>query len=63
MPDKKRGLAFGLFYTGYGCGWLVGSIAVGLLYEHSHTAVVIFAVAAQILSLPILLIAGNRRNA
>ncbi len=61
LPEKKRGLAFGLFYAGYGLGWLVGSVAVGLLYQRSHVALVAFAVAAQLLSLPLFVI-GHRHQ-
>jgi MFS family permease len=64
LPQHKRGLAFGLFYTGYGCGWLVGSTATGLLYEHSHAGLAAFAMAAQLGSLPFFLFAYHRqRNA
>jgi MFS family permease len=63
LPEHKRGFAFGLFYTGYGCGWLVGSTAVGLLYEKNHVAVIAFAVAAQLLSLPLFVAAGRRQKA
>src|SRR5262249_20652438 len=38
LPEGKRNFAFGLFYLGYGGGWLVGSVVTGLLYEHSRTA-------------------------
>jgi hypothetical protein len=62
LPEHKRGLAFGLFYTGYGCGWLVGSTATGLLYEHSHTGLVAFAVIAQLASLPIYLLAHRKQH-
>jgi len=62
LPEHKRGLAFGLFYTGYGCGWLVGGVAVGLLYEHSHAAVVGFAMAAQLASLPLFVLAGRQQR-
>jgi len=62
LPEHKRGLAFGLFYTGYGCGWLFGSIAVGLLYEHSHGALVAFAVVAQLVSLPFFLLASRHHR-
>src|SRR4029453_4459600 len=27
LPEGQRNLAFGLFYAGYGVGWLLGSIA------------------------------------
>ncbi len=52
LPEGRRSLAFGLFYAGYGCGWLLGSIAIGMLYEHSRTALMIVAAAAQLASLP-----------
>jgi MFS family permease len=57
LPEGKRNLAFGLFYAGYGVGWLVGSVATGLLYEQSRVAVVAFAIVAQLASLPVFVIA------
>jgi len=62
LPEHRRGLAFGLFYTGYGCGWLVGSTAVGLLYEKGHLGVIVFAVTAQLLSLPFFILARRRQK-
>lgn len=59
LPEGKRNLAFGLFYAGYGAGWLVGSIATGLLYETSRLALVVFSVAAQLASVPIFLVAAR----
>jgi MFS family permease len=61
LPEKKRGLAFGLFYAGYGLGWLVGGTAVGFLYQQSRTALVVFAMIAQLSSLP-LFVLGHRRQ-
>jgi MFS family permease len=65
LPEGHRGLAFGLFYAGYGVGWLIGSLAAGLLYEQSHAALVTFAIAAQLASLPLFVVAQraqpNRR--
>jgi len=52
LPEGKRNFAFGLFYAGYGLGWLVGSVATGLLYDRSRLALIVFSVAAQIISLP-----------
>ena len=60
LPQGKRSLAFGLFYAGYGSGWLVGSIATGLLYEHSRIGLIAFAMAMQLASLPIFVIAHRR---
>src|ERR1043166_1137880 len=38
LPAARRNTAFGIFYIGYGGGWLAGSITTGLLYEHSRVA-------------------------
>jgi len=57
LPKGKRSLAFGLFYAGYGVGWLLGSIAAGLLYEYSQVGLIAFAVAAQLASLPVFVFA------
>jgi MFS family permease len=62
LPEKKRGLAFGLFYAGYGLGWLLGSVAVGLLYQYSHLALVVFAVAAQLCALPFFILGHRSRR-
>lgn len=47
-PAIRRGTAFGLFNTGYGVAWFVGSAMMGLLYDRSIYALVIFAVTVQI---------------
>ncbi len=60
LPEGERNLAFGLFYTGYGVGWLVGSVVTGLLYEQSRVALVVFAVLAQLISLPLFVIAKRQ---
>src|ERR1041384_7721241 len=52
LPEGRRNFAFGLFYLGYGGGWLIGSVVTGLLYEHSRMALVVFAVVVQLGSLP-----------
>lgn len=62
LPEGKRNLAFGLFYAGYGAGWLVGSIATGLLYETSRLALVIFSMAAQLASVPVFVVAARMRT-
>lgn len=55
IPKDRRNLAFGLFYTGYGVGWVIGSIISGLLYDYSHSLLVIFIMAIQIVSIPLFL--------
>jgi predicted MFS family arabinose efflux permease len=63
LPKGKRSLAFGLFYAGYGVGWLLGSIATGLLYEYSRAGLIAFAIAAQLASLPIFVLAQRKGKA
>lgn len=62
LPEGRRNFAFGLFYTGYGVGWLVGSVAMGLLYDHSRAVLVAFAMAAQLASMPLFIAARRRQD-
>ncbi len=61
IPPEKRSTAFGLFDTGYGIAWFLGSAAMGLLYEKSILAVALFSVILQLAALPILFIANKKR--
>lgn len=61
LPEGRRNYAFGLFYIGYGAGWLVGSIVAGLLYERSRLALVVFAIAVQLASIPVF-VTGSRAS-
>jgi len=45
---NKRGRAFGLFNAVFGVMWLVGSSTMGLLYDRSIMALVIFGSASQL---------------
>jgi hypothetical protein len=55
LPEGRRNLAFGLYYTGYGGGWLVGSLIAGLLYEHSRPWLIAFSIIVQLGSVPLFL--------
>ena len=57
LPNGRRNFAFGIFYTGYGGGWLVGSVATGLLYHVSVAAVVAFSMVVQLGAIPLFLYA------
>jgi len=59
LPEDRRNLAFGLFYLGYGGGWLVGSVTTGLLYDRARVALVVFAVVVQLASLPFFILAAQ----
>lgn len=62
LPEGHRNLAFGVFYLGYGGGWLVGSVTTGLLYDRSRIALVAFAVIVQLASLPLFILAARGGN-
>jgi MFS family permease len=61
LPEGRRNFAFGLFYLGYGGGWLAGSVTIGLLYDRSRIALVVFAIAMQLASLPFFIAASRKR--
>lgn len=52
VSQKKRASAYGIFNMGYGVAWFLGSAAMGLLYDYSIMAVILFIVILQICSLP-----------
>jgi len=45
---NKRGGAFGAFNAVYGVAWFLGSAVMGLLYDHSVAALVVFGTLAQL---------------
>jgi biotin transporter BioY len=49
-----------VFYLGYGGGWLVGSVIMGLLYEQSRPGLIAFAVLAQLASVPLFVLGAKR---
>lgn len=51
-PMSVRGRAYGLFNVIYGGAWLAGSALMGLLYELSVGALIAFAVAMELASIP-----------
>ena len=61
IPPQKRSTAFGLFDTGYGVAWFVGSAVMGLLYDKSILAVALFSVSLQLAAIPVLIIANKKR--
>jgi len=61
IPQQKRSTAFGLFDTGYGIAWFLGSVVMGLLYDRSIVAVALFSVSLQLAALPFFFIANKKR--
>ena len=58
-PDR-RASAYGLFTGAYGTAWMLGSIAIGALYNVSLGLVVAFAVAVQLAAIPLILMVRRR---
>lgn len=61
IPTEKRSTAFGLFDTGFGIAWFLGSAAMGLLYGKSVVAVALFSMIFQLAAIPIIFIANRQR--
>jgi predicted MFS family arabinose efflux permease len=62
IPSNKRSTAFGVFDTGFGIAWFLGSWLMGVLYQKSIPAVVIFSVALQLAALPIFFFAKRKEQ-
>ncbi len=54
VVQDKRGTAYGIFNTGFGIAWFLGSALLGILYDLSRPSMVIFAVVIQVTSFPLL---------
>jgi predicted MFS family arabinose efflux permease len=54
-PVERRGFAYGIFNTAYGAGWGLGGVVMGLLYEHSISYLILFAVVMELISIPLFL--------
>jgi len=59
-PRDKRASAYGIFNTGYGVFWFLGSALIGILYDFSIPLLIAFSVAAQLASVPLLLMVKRR---
>jgi MFS family permease len=55
VPRQRRPSAYGTFTAGYGIFWFLGSMVLGMLYDFSVNAVVIFSVALQLIAVPVFL--------
>lgn len=60
VPVNKRGTAYGIFNTGYGLFWFLGSALMGLLYDRSLLALVIFSAALQLAAIPLLMLTRKK---
>ncbi|MEJ5199616.1 MAG: MFS transporter [Anaerolineae bacterium] len=56
----RRGSAYGIFNTGYGVFWFLGSALMGVLYDVSLPTLIAFSVVAQLASIPLFYWVGKR---
>jgi predicted MFS family arabinose efflux permease len=60
-PDR-RAYAYGLFTGVYGTAWVLGSIAIGALYDVSITGLVVFCMVAELAAIPLILLVRRRAS-
>lgn len=56
---ERRASAFGLFTGGYGVAWFTGSAVIGILYDVSTIATVVFCVVTALAAAPIFVIVNR----
>lgn len=54
VPPERRGAAYGIFNTGYGIAWFLGSALMGVLYDFSLMTLVLFSCGMQMIAIPVL---------
>lgn len=59
VPRDRRASAYGVFNAGYGILWFLGSALMGFLYDVSIPALIAFAIAMQLASIPLLLLSNK----
>lgn len=60
VPVNRRGTGYGIFNTGYGICWFLGSALMGVLYDFSLTTLIAFSVVTQLVSVPLLLLVKKK---
>lgn len=61
-PSDRRGAAYGIFNTGYGLFWFLGSALMGVLYDAALPALVAFSVMMQLIAVPLFLAVGRAQK-
>lgn len=56
VPVNRRGTGYGIFNTGYGIFWFLGSAIMGVFYDFSLISLIAFSVVTQLASVPVLLL-------
>jgi len=56
VPRERRASAYGLFTTGYGVFWFLGSVLIGILYSVSLPLVIAFSLVVELAAIPLFLV-------
>jgi MFS family permease len=62
VQRDRRATAYGIFNAGYGVFWFLGSFLMGFLYDFSMPSLIAFSVAAQLASVPLLLMVKSKSH-
>jgi predicted MFS family arabinose efflux permease len=60
VPIDRRGSAFGIFHTGYGVAWFLGSALMGIFYDFDINFVILFSISMQLAAIPVLLVVSKK---
>jgi predicted MFS family arabinose efflux permease len=60
VSADRRAYAFGVFNAVYGVSWFLGSTLLGVLYDRSLVALVVFSVVIQLAAIPVLVATGRQ---
>jgi MFS family permease len=60
VAANRRATAYGLFDTGFGVFWFLGSVLLGVLYDWNIIALVVFSMLSQLVAVPVLYFARRR---
>jgi predicted MFS family arabinose efflux permease len=60
VSPQRRASAYGLFTAGYGVFWFIGSVLIGILYDRSIMAAVVFCVVLEFAAIPVFFIVRRR---
>jgi MFS family permease len=60
---ERRATAFGILNAVFGLAWFLGSVLLGVIYDHSVTAVAVVSLILQLLSVPLLLFVLRKESA
>jgi MFS family permease len=53
VPAARRGYGYGVFTAVYGLAWLAGGALIGLLYDRSVHAVIVYTIVVQLIALAV----------